>query len=236
MLCSAISIWVSNRPSRGNMCECCWFQLSTELFLVAAAAVGVVERMLSQSLPFKGWDISLNHLNHQWNRVVLRCQIVSCSSWGTQLNRFNGPFAAEKSCPVWLPPPLSARQISMEGSEARVRGDKSIKKCRQISQSVSIKAILLIYKPVFPEVKGNWWWDLVGLFCFCPKCIFQIPATSGYTLLYLTRMLLSACFLVNGRCLIEEGESFTWKPQIETSGEKNASFRLNTVKVLSFNM
>lgn len=138
-------------------------------------------------------------------------------------------------CGNMLPPPFSPLQISMEGLEVRVWGDNSIKKYRQISQSVSIKAILLIYKPVFPEVKGNGWWDLVGLFCFYPKCIFQIPAISGCTLLYLTRILLSACFLVNGRCLIEEGESFTWKPQIETSGEKNASFRLNSVKVLSFN-
>lgn len=184
----------------------------------------------------KVWDTALNP---QWNRVVLRFQTMSCSSWGTQLNRFNGPFAAEQNCPC--SPLLPADLCGRVGGENQGYYNNnnsiynSIKKCRQISQSVPTKATFLIYKPVFPEVKGSWWWRLVGLFCFYPKCIFQIPAISGCTLLDLTRILLSACFLVSGRCLIEEGESCTWKPQIEMSGEKNASFRLNNAKVLSFN-
>lgn len=52
--------------------------------------------------------------------------------------------------------PSSLLQISLEGLEVRVCGSNSIKKYRQTSQSFSIKAILLIYKPMFPELKEDW--------------------------------------------------------------------------------
>lgn len=138
--------------------------------------------MMSQLLPFKVWDIGFNH---QWDRVVLRYQILSCSSWVDLM----GLLLLKRTV---LYAPSSLLQISLEGLEVRVCGSNSIKKYRQTSQSFSIKAILLIYKPRFPELKEDWWWDLVGLFCFYPKCIFQISAISGCTLLYLTRVLLSA--------------------------------------------
>lgn len=50
-----------------------------------------------------------------------------------------------------LPSPLPL-QISTEGES---QGGNSIKKSKQISQMFSIKAILVIYKPVLSEVKGN---------------------------------------------------------------------------------